>query len=537
MRLTASGMIKASMGMVDVVMKGARDTAVALGSELTKQKGMAGDDDAGRAFAKVYKPAASTTLDQIGFSAYIFGATGQALMRTAREFMITEARIFTGFSGQEADFTEGMGDPGKDCTRSFLGLGKELPDVVGDTAWYEQYKPGGGSRYRGDPEKARAVAGSWRHAGKLMERFFGDAQVYAATAKKAHAGEAARAFDTYFKHTVGFDEPPSQAQQDEPLVGNLVAACHQLAKACDKYADHIEAALVQILTNKAEPFRIDPPWKSPIFGGNGDDGGLHLAVSQDPYIHRLGDVAHALDSAQARVRLPGPSGGPGWHPPLLPGVPSVTPLPLTLASYTTSFPTGSGYNTGVPSRDPLPPDPTLSALLSPAEQTRFRTWMNTLPAGGFAGGGDQTRPENAYQLRTAGYPERELPLPAEAMGRSGKGLMADGLRPADGYAVEAKYVRKPNCENPTTFRHLDAVDKTLGTAPKVDANGKVKFDPRRDGMYVSDERELSRYKAAITHSPKELKGLEIVTNDKDSTAYWRSMMLMTGVSGHTRYVP
>ncbi|MBF6051468.1 hypothetical protein AF335_06205 [Streptomyces eurocidicus] len=537
MRLTASGMIKASMGMVEVVMTGARDTAIALGSELTEQKGMAGDDKAGRAFAKVYEPAASTTLDQIGFSAYIFGSTGQALMRTAQELLLADKQIATGFgfSGQQPDLAEGMGNPAKDCTRSFLSLGKELPDVVGDTAWHEQYRPGGGSRYRGDPKKVRSVAGVWRHAGNLMERFLGDAQVYATTANKSHAGQAATAFDQYFKRTVGFGDPPDQAQEDEPLVANLVAACHQLSKACEKYADHIETARLQIITNKADLFRIELPWESPILGGNGDDGGLHTAIAGDPHIHRLGDVAHALDSSQARVKLPGASGAPGWHPPLLPGLPLLTPVPLTLASYV--VPAGSGPSSGIPAQDPIPPDPTLSTPLSPAEQARFRAWANSLPAGGFAGGGGPSRPDNAYQLRTAGYPERELPLPAEAVGRSGKGLMADGLRPADGYAVEAKHVRKPNCENPTTFRHLDAVDKTLGTPPKLDANGNAKFDPRRDGMYVSDEKELSRYKAAMDYSHKELRGLEVVTNDRDSTAYWRSMMLMTGVSGHTRYVP
>ncbi|MER6564874.1 hypothetical protein ABT288_01375 [Streptomyces sp. NPDC001093] len=71
-------MIKASMGMVDTVMVGTRDTAVALFHELDRQHGMAGDDDAGRAFAKVYKSAAATTLDKIGFSAYVMGETVSA---------------------------------------------------------------------------------------------------------------------------------------------------------------------------------------------------------------------------------------------------------------------------------------------------------------------------------------------------------------------------------------------------------------------------------------------------------------------------
>ncbi|MFI9311152.1 restriction endonuclease fold toxin-2 domain-containing protein [Streptomyces triculaminicus] len=35
----------------------------------------------------------------------------------------------------------------------------------------------------------------------------------------------------------------------------------------------------------------------------------------------------------------------------------------------------------------------------------------------------------------------------------------------------------------------------------------------------------------------ELRGLEIVTNDKSATAYWQSMMLMSGVNGTARYVP
>lgn len=181
---------------------------------------------------------------------------------------------------------------------------QHLPEVVGDTAWYRQYGPGGGERYRSSAEKAREVANTWRHAGNLMHRLLGDAQMYATTAKKAHSGAAARAFH-YFKNTIGFGDPPEHAQEHEPLVANLVAACMQLSKACEKYADHIEHANIQILNHKAEPFRIEAPWDSPMLGGNGDDGGLHSAVTHDGHIHRLGDVAHALDSAQAKVRLPG----------------------------------------------------------------------------------------------------------------------------------------------------------------------------------------------------------------------------------------
>ncbi|MFE3599780.1 restriction endonuclease fold toxin-2 domain-containing protein [Streptomyces sp. NPDC059142] len=542
LKFIAEGMIRGSMGLVET-MRGVRDSAIGAFHELDRQKGMAGDDDAGRAFAKVYAPAARTTLNQIGFGAHVLGATSGGLMRTAREFMAQENATVSAFLGGQADLSVGMGDPGEDCPENYLGLGNELPEVVGDTAWYSQYAPGGGSeRFRGSPEKLRDVAGTWRHVGTLLDRFLGDAQTYASTADKAHSGEAADAFRTYFKNCVGFTGPPAQAQQDEPLVANLVAASQELAKACDRYAEHVEAALWKIREHRLDLMAVDMPWDSPMFGGNGFDGGLHDAVLEDPWIHRLGDVAHALDSSEGRVKLPEGSGDPRAPGlPLLPLIPAPVPVPLVLASYQGGLPgvlpMGQGVDPGIPSRDPIPPDPASGhRILPPAEQTRFRTWMRTLNGGGFAGGGGAANPDNAYQLRIAGYPERELPLPAGATGRSGKGLMADGLRPEDGYAVEAKHVREPDCKK--TFRSLGEVDRTLATPPKVDNQGKLRFDPRVDGMYGSDERELARYRAAMSDPRNsEIRGLEIVTNDKDSAGYWQSMMAMNSVKGTSRYIP
>ena len=541
MRVIAAGMIKASRAMVDTVMVGARDTAIALFHELDRQQGMAGDDDAGRAFAKVYKSAAATTLDKIGFSAYVMGETGKGLMRNAREFMARDSAVASAILGKQVDLTAGMGDPGADCTESFLGRGQELPEVVGDTAWYDQYAPAGMSdRFRGSPEKLRDVAGTWRHGGKLMLRFLEDAQVYAHTADKAHSGEAADAFRRYFKAFVGFAPPPEQAHADQTLVANLVAACTQLAKACERYADHVEEAKKKIIQHEVEPFAIEMPWDQPMFGGNGYDGGLHDAVLGDPWIRQLGNVANALDASERRVRLPhGSDDPPGPGLPLLP-VPIPVPLPLIPASYRGQapgvLPMASRVDPSIPSRDPIPPQPGTSRLLSLAEQQEFRTWVNSLNAGGFAGGGGLTSPDNAYQLRVAGYPEREVPLPASATGASGKGLMVDGMRPADGYAIDAKHVREPGCRS--TFRSLDKVNQTLGTPPKLDAKGNVKFDPYLDGMYFKDGKELARYRAALSDPRNsELRGLEIITNDPEAAPYWQSMMVMSGVTGTARYVP
>ncbi|MFG3208074.1 restriction endonuclease fold toxin-2 domain-containing protein [Streptomyces sp. NPDC048192] len=542
LKVIAEGMIKASMAMVTTVMIGARDTTIALFHELDRQHGMAGDDDAGRAFAKVYKPAAATTLDKMGFSAYVLGETGKGLMRSAREFMARESSVASAILGKQVDLTAGMGDPGADCPESFIGRGQDLPEVVGDTAWYDQYAPAGMSdRFRGSPEKLRDVATSWRAGAKMMLRFLEDAQVYSHTADKAHSGQAADAFRWYFKNFVGFAAPPEQASPDETLVANLVAACNQLAKACDQYADHVERAQRQILDDKANIFHVDMPWDSPMFGGNGDDGGLLNLVLDDPWIHRLGDVAHALDTSQKRVKLPhGSDQPPGWPggPPLLP-LPVTNPVPVTIASYSGQLPgimtMGAGINSVDPTiaaQDPIPPEPGTTRLLTPAEQKQFRTWMNSLNTGGFAGGGDATNPNNAYQLRTAGYPEREVPLP----GRT-RGLMVDGIRPADGYLVEAKHVQDPNCAR-RSYRSIERVNETLAKPVKVDAKGKPKWDPMIDAMYGDDSRELDRYKDAMANpANKEIRGLEIVTNGTDNAAYWESMMAMNGVSGSARYVP
>lgn len=66
---------------------------------------MVGDDDAGNAFAKVYKPAAATTLDKIRFSAYVMGETGKGLMRTLRELMAQESAIVSSVLGQQLALT------------------------------------------------------------------------------------------------------------------------------------------------------------------------------------------------------------------------------------------------------------------------------------------------------------------------------------------------------------------------------------------------------------------------------------------------
>ncbi|WP_307712709.1 restriction endonuclease fold toxin-2 domain-containing protein [Streptomyces sp. V4I23] len=115
-------------------------------------------------------------------------------------------------------------------------------------------------------------------------------------------------------------------------------------------------------------------------------------------------------------------------------------MPIRLASFTGGppalLPAVNPVDPGIPVADPIPPAPGTSRLLTASEQQQFRAWASPLTPGGLAGGGGPHSPDNAYQLRIAGYPEREVPL----AGRK-RGLMVDGVRPADGHLVEAKHVR------------------------------------------------------------------------------------------------
>ncbi|MEU4100791.1 restriction endonuclease fold toxin-2 domain-containing protein [Streptomyces tanashiensis] len=540
LKFIAEGMIKGAMGLTDT-MRGARYTAIALYHELDRQRGMAGDDDAGRAFAKVYRSAAAATLDNIGSSSYVLGEASRGLMRNAREFMAQESAVVAALLGRQADLTAGMGDPGEGCPENYLGLGRELPEAVGETAWHEQYVPGGGSdRYRGSPEKLREVAGSWRRGGRLMLRFLEDAQASAMTADKAHSGEAADAFRAYFKMSVGLTCPPGQVQESEPLVANLVAACNEIAKACDRYAEHVEAAASAIRQHKLDLFAVDMPWDSPMFGGNGFDGGLLDAVLGDPWIRRLGEVGHALDSAEKRVKLPEGGSGPSapglpFLPPLIPvPVPVPAPVPLVLASYTGGMPgiVPAAYrdpDPGIPWRDPIPPAAVPPPrLLTPEERKDFVSWVNGLEPVGFGGKPDVTAPENAYQLRIAGYPERVIPLPADYEKPS---IGADGMRPADGMMVDAKYVKDADddCRKSTWRRQ-----STFEIEDEYKEDGTKKWS-KKDVLIGKDEAELEKYRQAMNEHD-QIRGLEIVTNDKEAVPYWQTLMALQQVPGTARYV-
>ncbi|MDI3402857.1 restriction endonuclease fold toxin-2 domain-containing protein [Streptomyces cavernicola] len=508
-RHQAERFVNASQTMVDL-----RDLVFNMLSllfdELHGKGGMAGDDEAGRAFAAVYKPAVKAVFDGAGHAHQVMANGAGALLTSAENFLKTESKIAKELLEANAAEPDIGYQPRHDCSPRSSHQAEDLPEVVGETSWTDQHLLN--SRFHGQRDKLRDVAGSWRAASIILNDAYWDSEAAWTKATLDQAGETADAAENFFRKFVGKNPPPTQVSEDETLMANLPTACKMLANACEAYADHIETAL-QRLPEESNPItgEIQPIWERPMFGGDGPDGGLHELLASDTRINRLGHIPPALDTAQSRVKMPQPDGGglfpnlPGFLAPLV-RVPVMIP-----AAYRP--PVGPRVQ---PIPPPTPQDPRFPTLTSPQQQN-FGMWLNSLRAGDVSGGKPA---EIAYQKRVAGYPEYEVPIPPGISKNST--LMVDGFRNRDGMAIEAKYVNNPQKK---CYRSLD----------ELRANHQ---SGKKDFLYDKDRKELAKYAAAL-NDPRntEMRGVETVTNNQDSVAYWRIMMAAYGVKGYARYVP
>ncbi|HJP77441.1 MAG TPA: restriction endonuclease fold toxin-2 domain-containing protein [Pseudonocardiaceae bacterium] len=515
-QVVAGDLVTASWGM-HLISEDLLAAANALASELTEQSSIAGADEAGQLFGSVYTPAAKTTLNQVGNACVITGQGAAALLETANNYLATESSVAASLLAAGRDDSSSLTTPWQSQSNPCQelhdprGLGDSLPAAVGTTSWERQFL--GNDQYRGDPGALRQVADTWRTAAAVLDNSLSDAQGSWTTAVQDYDGPACAGVDAYFTKFVGHDAAPAQPAEGQTLFANLPAACRLIATACTNYADHIEKA--QAEQSSDEWFGFHPIWDDPIFGGNGVDGGLKKLVEGDPDIHALGEVAHVLDASQAVVPIPNLS-GPGIPlPPLLP-----VPLPDPILVPVAYRPRNPSEPTVPAIAPPNPPDPRFPALTT-VQRNAFDSWLKTLPEGDYSNGNSAVDPANAYQLRTSGYPEFQVPIPPGL--RPGNYLMVDGMRPTDGMAVEAKYVQKPD----SCYRTLtELLTNHVGA-------GKPTF------LFLADHDEMEKYAAAINNPQNngQIRGLEIDTNYADSVPYWRTMMAAYGINGYARYVP
>ncbi|WP_158678664.1 hypothetical protein [Streptomyces sulphureus] len=177
-------------------------------TELKDKGGMAGDDGAGRAFATVYKPAVQAVFDQAGYAHVVMASGAGVLLRSAENFLKNDSRVAADLLGQSPE-APGIGPQpsGPDCTARASHQAEDLPGVVGETSWTDQYLLS--QRFHGAADKLRAVAGTWRSAGRLLGDVYWDAEAAWKKATLNQAGETADAAENFFKKFVGKQAPPS----------------------------------------------------------------------------------------------------------------------------------------------------------------------------------------------------------------------------------------------------------------------------------------------------------------------------------------
>ncbi|MFF9771890.1 restriction endonuclease fold toxin-2 domain-containing protein [Streptomyces sp. NPDC014636] len=421
----------------------------------------------------------------------------RALLNASEELLKRDDKIAADLL-EESPFTPGIGaqPSGPDCSPRASRKAEDLPEVVGETSGVDQYLFN--ERFLGQPQKLRAVAKTWRSASKILAGAYWDSRDVWTTATLDQAGHTADAVESFFDKFVGKTPPPGEVGEHDTLLANLPTAGTMLANACDAYADHVETAKQRVpLENSGLTGDFLWPWEQPQFGGDGHDGGLHDLLASDTRITSLGKIPPALDSSKARVQMPQPDHG-GFLPSLPPLLGPLIRVPTLVPAAYRPLPSSTPHVQPLPPENP--PDPRFPQL-TPAEGTRFQTWLDSLRKGDISGG----RPaEQAYQRRVAGFPEFEVPIPAGIS--PSNTLMVDGFRNADGMAVDAKYVNKPNQR---CYRSLDDLRKNHATGDK-------------DFPYDKDRLELRKYAAALNDPRnKEIRGLETITNNQDSVPYWR----------------
>jgi hypothetical protein len=98
---------------------------------------------------------------------------------------------------------------------------------------------------------------------------------------------------------------------------------------------------------------------------------------------------------------------------------------------------------------------------------------------------------------------------------------ADGVRPEDGAAIDAKYIGQQNsCRSPMKLGNVDNVP---------------------DFVYQSTLKgeafKMDKYASAFQDPRNKVNHLEVITNDPKGAAYFTALMVANKVPGETRVVP
>ncbi len=492
-----------------------------LGNGLGSTGGMAGNDDAGRAFSSRYNPAGQSVSNGLGSTNKQLGDFADGLLAMAFNYL--KAEMGSNFLVPQA---YGNG-PQRGCRTDEQVVA--VPSAVG--AGQESSLPLIGQFWpQGDPDRVRHAAATWRQVAALSEELSRRGATVVAAVTGANSGKAIDAF----------------AQSWTPmttLLSEVAVTSRKLAAAADSYAQRIDderhtieaiGASIAVATTAGIVLTVFTLGISDGVAGGGDVA--LIAAAADAAITFSGEVAGAgevaalfgadaaiessiltlptITAVAAETELVGVSASS------LEMVASVVPpgVALFLNNVQDVAAAGNQYPTVTAGLvDPLlngaiPPQPgSPFPPLSPGQQAQAIVWVRTLPSAPVATSSAWAQ----YQIRVAGPTEYEMPT------GDGRTVAADGFRPLDGAIIDAKYTEDSSC----SVYNLDNR-----------SNGSF-YQPVFESAFAKSNGEFNKYATAITDQANHARFLEVEVNDPRLAPYFQFLMAAQHVPGLVRVVP
>lgn len=483
--------------------------------------GMAGDDTTAHAFAAVYEPAARTIIEGVSSAGQAIGLTSAKLLTAAIDYTSADDAVAASMMKGIDPSTAAVRSRQPQCDKQQIA--QQLPMVTGSKQVHEvpiigKFWP------QGDPDRLYQAADIWlRLADKVDDAQFHTHQ-HVVPVQANCQGPMIDALSNYVRQIyVPNPAGTSDIAAGRPLMENLSAACRKMSKACTDYATAIHdcratlvglAVLAGIITVGGVLLTVFTAGGSDAAAVAADGAIAAEAATAAEALTLAAEralAAAAIEEAEAIVaaelanlaRLGVITAGGVL---LTAGVANAAPGPNLTGALSMPIPAVG------PTMPPIPASGKYASY-TPTKASAATAWLAGLQTRDANYG---TPDDQAYQIRTAGHPERlmDTGLPPGP----GSTVWADGYRAADGAVIDAKHVRDPGC----TPRTLQAVEEEQFA---------TKF------TLAKDEAELAKYSLVIKNPTNYAQYLEVDTNDPATVPYWEYLAAKNHVPNDVRYIP
>jgi hypothetical protein len=204
-----------------------------LAQVLDADRGMAGNDKAATTFAARYDPAAKAAWSAFGAGIRTLGGVANGLVTTANNYLKAEAHSTATGSRTPQQFNAPA------VLSDVLMYGPAPAKGDGDSAvpeFLQKFWP------NGHPDRLRNAAGGWSMAAQLIENLIAGLSQAVVAITDNNRTDCVTAMQDFWESLAGSDG----------LFGELVAACHRLADACNRYAQAIDDAHDRLKTALVE---------------------------------------------------------------------------------------------------------------------------------------------------------------------------------------------------------------------------------------------------------------------------------------------